>query len=175
MVRTESNSSLVLESLRREIAAVDSDLAVSDAGSIETLLKRWYYAGPQFTVIILTTFGAIGLLLVLMGIFSVMAYTVSLQTHEIGVRMALGAVQNDVLRMVFKKGLALIATGTIAGLAAGLALTRLMSSQIWGVSPTDPWTFFVVAALILPVGLAACLFPARKATQVDPLVSLHYG
>ncbi len=87
----------------------------------------------------------------------------------------LGAVQNDVLRMVFKKGLALIATGTIAGLAAGLALTRLMSSQIWGVSPTDPWTFFVVAALILPVGLAACLFPARKATQVDPLVSLHYG
>src|SRR5207302_3181468 len=119
MVRTESNSSLVLESLRREIAAVDSDVAVSDAGSIETLLKRWYYAGPQFTVIILTTFGAIGLLLVLM--VSVMAYTVSLQTHEISVRMALGAVQNDVLRMVFKKGLALIATGTIAGLAAGLA------------------------------------------------------
>jgi predicted permease len=174
MVRTASNSSLVLESLRREIAAMDSDVAVSDAGSIETFLKRWYYAGPQFTVIILTTFGAIGLLLVLMGIFSVMAYTVSLQTHEIGIRMALGALQNDVLRMVFKKGVALIATGTIAGLAAGLALTRLMSSQIWGVSPTDPWTFFAVAALILPVGLAACLFPARKAAQVDPLVSLHY-
>jgi putative ABC transport system permease protein len=109
-----------------------------------------------------------------MGIFSVMAYTVSLQTHEIGIRMALGALQSDVLRMVLKKGLALIATGTIAGLAAGLALTRLMSSQIWGVSPTDPWTFFAVAALILTVGLAACLFPARKATRVDPLVSLHY-
>jgi len=76
--------------------------------------------------------------------------------------MALGALQNDVLRMVLKKGLALIATGTVAGLAAGLALTRLMSSQIWGVSPTDPRTFFAVAALILPVGLAACLFPARK-------------
>src|SRR5437899_11489518 len=103
-----------------------------------------------------------------------MASTNSLQTHEIGVRYAHGAVQIDVLRMLFNKGLALIATGTIAGLAAGLALTRLMSSQIWGVSPTDPWTFFVVAALILPVGLAACLFPARKASQVDPLVSLHY-
>ncbi|MGC1604754.1 MAG: FtsX-like permease family protein, partial [Candidatus Acidiferrum sp.] len=89
-------------------------------------------------------------------------------------RMALGALQNDVLRMVLKRGLALIATGTIAGLAAGLALTRLMSSQIWGVSPTDPWTFFAVVALILPAGLAACLFPARKATQVEPLVSLHY-
>jgi putative ABC transport system permease protein len=174
VARTGSNSSLVLESLRREIAAVDSDVAVSDAGSIETFLRRWYYAGPQFTLIILTAFGGSGLLLVLMGIFSVMAYTVSLQTHEIGIRMALGAQQNDVLRMVLKKGLALIATGTIAGLAAGLALTRLMSSQIWGVSPTDPWTFSAVAALILPVGLAACLFPARKATQVDPLVSLHH-
>jgi putative ABC transport system permease protein len=174
MVKTAGNPNLALESLRREIATIDSDVAVSDAGSIETFLKRWYYAGPQFTLIILTTFGAIGLLLVLMGIFSVMAYTVSLQTHEIGIRMALGAQQNNVLRMVLLKGLTLIATGTIAGLAAGLALTRLMSSQIWGVSPTDPWTFFAVAALILPVGLAACLFPARKATQVDPLVSLHY-
>jgi predicted permease len=174
MAKTANSSGLVPESLRREIAAVDSAVAVSDAGSIETFLRRWYYAGPQFTLIILTTFGGIGLLLVLMGIFSVMAYTVSLQTHEIGIRMALGAQQNHVLRMVLKKGLALIATGTVGGLAAGLALTRLMSSQIWGVSPTDPWTFSAVAVLILPVGLAACLFPARKATQVDPLVSLHY-
>lgn len=174
MVRTASSSSLVLESLRRETRAVDSDVAISDAGSIETFLRRWYYAGPKFTLLILTTFGTIGLLLVVMGIFSVMAYTVSLQTHEIGIRMALGALQNDVLRMVLEKGLALIATGTIAGLAGGLALTRLMSSQIWGVSPTDPWTFFAVAALILAVGLVACLFPACKATQVDPLVSLHY-
>jgi putative ABC transport system permease protein len=174
MAKTASSSGLVPDSLRREIAAVDSNVAVSDAGSIETFLRRWYYSGPQFTLIILTTFGGIGLLLVLMGIFSVMAYTVSLQTHEIGIRMALGAQQNHVLRMVLKKGLALIAAGTIAGLAAGLALTRLMSSQIWGVSPSDPWTFSAVAALILPVGLAACLFPARRATQVDPLVSLHY-
>lgn len=174
MASTASNSSLVPESLRREIAAVDSNVAVSDSGSIETFLRRGYYAGPQFTLIILTTFGGIGLLLVLMGIFSVMAYTVSLQTHEIGIRMALGAQKNDVLRMVLKKGLVLIATGTIAGLAAGLALTRLMSSQIWGVSPTDPWTFSAVAALILPIGLAACLFPALKTTQVDPLISLHY-
>ncbi|MGB7282791.1 MAG: ABC transporter permease [Candidatus Acidiferrum sp.] len=174
LTRTASNSSLALNSLRREIGAVDSDVAVSDAGSIETFLKRRYYTGPQFTVIILTTFGAIGLLLVLMGIFSVMAYKVSLQTHEIGIRMALGALPNNVLRMVLKRGLTLIATGTIAGLAASLALTRLISSQIWGVSPTDPWTFFAVGALIFSLGLAACLFPARKTTQVDPLVSLHY-
>lgn len=174
LVRTTSHSSLVLESLRREIEGVDSEVAISDAGSIETFLRRWYYAGPQFTLIILTTFGGIALLLVLMGVFSVMAYTVSLQTRDIGIRMALGAHQSDVLCMVLRKGLVLIATGTIAGITAGLVLTRLISSQIWGVSPTDPWTFSAVAALILLVGVAACLFPARKAAQVDPLVSLHY-
>jgi len=174
MVSTAGNSSLILASLRREITEMDPDVAISDDGTIESFLGRWYYAEPQFTLIILTAFGGIGLLLVLIGVFSVMAYTVSLQTHEIGIRMALGAQQNDVLRMVLKKGLGLMATGTIAGLAAALALTRLMTSQIWGVSATDPWTFSAVAALILVVGLTACLFPARKATQVDPLVSLHY-
>jgi putative ABC transport system permease protein len=153
---------------------MDPDVAVSDTGSIETFLRRWYYAGPQFTLIILTTFAGIGFILVLIGIFSVMAYTVSLRTHEIGIRMALGAQQIDVLRMVLHKGLTLILTGTIAGLVASLAMTRLMASQIFGVSAMDPWTFSAVAALILAVGLAACLFPARKATQVDPLVSLHY-
>ncbi len=174
MVRTAGKSELTLASLRREITAIDPDVAVSDAGSIETFLRRWYYAGPQFTLIILTTFGGIGLLLVLIGIFSVMAYTVSLRTHEIGIRIALGAQQIDVLRMVLKKGLALILAGTMTGLVASLAMTRLMASQIFGVSAMDPWTFSAVAALILAVGLTACVFPARKATQVDPLVSLHY-
>jgi putative ABC transport system permease protein len=149
-------------------------VAISDAGSIESFLGRWYYAGPRFTLIILGTFGVTGLLLVLIGIFSVMAYVVSLQTHEIGIRMALGAQRNDVLRMVLKRGLALILAGTMAGLVASLAMTRLMASQIWGVSTTDPWTFSAVAAIILAVGLTACLFPARRATQVDPLVALHY-
>jgi predicted permease len=174
MVRTGQNSNSILASLRQEIAAVAPDVAISDAGSIESFLGRWYYAGPRFTLIILGTFGVTGLLLVLIGIFSVMAYVVSLQTHEIGIRMALGAQRNDVLRMVLKRGLALILAGTMAGLVASLAMTRLMASQIWGVSTTDPWTFSAVAAIILAVGLTACLFPARRATQVDPLVALHY-
>jgi putative ABC transport system permease protein len=174
MVRSAGKPELTLASLRREITAMDPDVAVSDTGSIETFLRRWYYAGPQFTLIILTTFAGIGFILVLIGIFSVMAYTVSLRTHEIGIRMALGAQQIDVLRMVLHKGLTLILTGTIAGLVASLAMTRLMASQIFGVSAMDPWTFSAVAALILAVGLTACLFPAQKATQVDPLVSLHY-
>jgi putative ABC transport system permease protein len=174
MVSTATNSNLVLAGLRREIAAADPDVAISDSGSIQTFLRRWYYAGPQFTLIILTILAAIGLLLVLIGIFSVMAYTVSLETHEIGIRMALGAQQSDVLRMVLKKGLILILAGTLAGLVASVALTRLMASEIWGVSATDPWTFSAVAILILAAGLIACLFPARKAARVDPLLSLRY-
>jgi len=102
-----------------------------------------------------------------------MAYAVSLQTHEIGIRMAMGAQREDVLRMVLKKGLTLILAGTVAGLAASSAVTRLMASQVWGVSTMDPWTFSVVATVVMIVGLAASLFPARRATQVDPLVSLH--
>jgi putative ABC transport system permease protein len=174
MVSTASNPDLVLAGLRREMASADPDVAVADSGSIQSFLGRWYYAGPQFTLIILTTLAGVGLLLVLIGIFSVMAYTVSLQTHEIGIRMALGAQQFDVLSMVLKKGVTLILSGMLAGLVASLAMTRLMATQIWGVSATDPWTFSAVAVLILAVGLTACVFPARKATRVDPLVSLHY-
>jgi len=174
MVKTAGNPNSILASLRREIASVDPDVAVSESGLMENFLNRWYYAGPRFTLVILGTFGITGLLLILIGIFSVMAYTVSLQTHEIGIRMALGAQQRDVLRMVLKKGLTLILVGTIVGFAASVAMTRLMASQIWGVSATDPWTFAGVAVVILAVGLTACLFPAKKAAQVDPLVSLHY-
>ena len=174
MVRTAGNANLVLPSLSRAITAVDSEVAISELGPMENILKSSYYAGPQFTLIILGTFGITGLLLVLIGVFSVMAYTVSLQTHEIGIRMAMGAQRSDVLRMVLKKGLTLILAGTIAGLAASGAVMRLMASQIWGVSTMDPWTFSVVATTVVVVGLTASLFPARRAAQVDPLVSLHY-
>ncbi|HKV80257.1 MAG TPA: ABC transporter permease [Candidatus Sulfotelmatobacter sp.] len=174
IVRTAGNANMVLASLSRTISAVDSDVAISDLGTMENVLKTSYYAGPRFTLIILGTFGMTGLLLVVIGVFSVMAYTVSLQTHEIGIRMAVGAQRGDVLAMVLKRGLTLILAGTIVGLAASSAVMRLMASQIWGVSTMDPWTFSVVATLIVVVGLMASLFPARRATQVDPIVSLHY-
>jgi putative ABC transport system permease protein len=174
MVRTAGNANLVLASLSRAITAVDSDVAISELGAMENILKSSYYAGPQFTLIILGTFGITGLLLVLIGVFSVMAYTVSLQTHEIGIRMAMGAQRKDILRMVLKKCLTLMLAGTIAGLAASGAVMRLIASQIWGVSTMDPWTFSVVAAMVVVFGLTASLFPARRAAQVDPLVSLHY-
>ena len=122
----------------------------------------------------LGTFTAIGLLLVIIGVFSVMAYTVSLRTHEIGVRMALGAQQGDVLRMVLKRGLVLVIEGALVGVFVSVATTRLMASQIWGVSATDPWTFAVVAIVIVAVGLAACFSqPAElvKSTRWSPSAS----
>lgn len=109
-------------------------------------------------------------MLVVIGVFSVMAYTVSLQTHEIGIRMALGAQQSNVRQMVLRKGTRLMIAGIVTGLLASFALTRLLASQIWGVSATDPLTFTVVVG----VGLVACLMPARRATHVDPLVALRY-
>ena len=115
-----------------------------------------------------------GLVLVAIGIYSVVAYTVSRQTHEIGIRMALGAGHADVLRMVMRMGLRLIGLGTVAGLAASFGVTRLLASQLWGISPHDPVTLCSVVAVVAISGLAACYFPARRATRVDPMVALRY-
>ena len=103
-----------------------------------------------------------------------MAYVVSLRTQEIGIRMALGAQPGNIVRMLLSSGLVLVGGGTASGLLASAGLTRLLSSQIWGVSATDPLTLIAVAGLILLVGLLACSLPARTATRVDPLVVLRY-
>src|SRR2546429_699251 len=159
---------------RSEIWSVDRNLALADAGSLESYLERFSYAQPRFGVASLGAFAGIGLLLVVIGVFSVMAYTVSLQTHEIGIRIALGAQQSNVLQMVLRKGMRLIAAGILLGLVSSFALTRLLASQIWGVSATDPLTFSIVVVIVVAVGLVACLLPARRATHVDPLVALRY-
>ncbi len=102
------------------------------------------------------------------------SYTVSRQTHEIGIRMALGAGAHDVLGMVLKMGLRLIALGVLLGLAASLAGSRLLASQLFGISPYDPLTIVSVVALLVGIGLAACYFPARRAMRVDPMIALSY-
>ncbi len=125
-------------------------------------------------MMISTPLAGLSLLLVVIGIFSVMAYTVSLRTHEIGIRVALGAQQTSILRLVLLNGFRLIAAGILIGLLASLALTRFLASQISGVTTTDPWTFVAVVTVVVLVGLAACLLPARRAAAVDPLVALRY-
>jgi predicted permease len=174
LVKTAVDPLSLLPSVRRLIWAVDSGVPLTSTGTVEGFLNDFSYAGPQFALVTLGVFAGIGLVLVIIGVFSVMAYSVSLQTQEFGVRMALGAQQNDILKMVLLKGLRLIGAGVVIGVLASYGLTRFLSSQIWGVSPTDPLTFAAVVTAIVAVGLAACLIPARRATHVDPLVALRY-
>jgi predicted permease len=174
LVRTGVEPLSMLMLVRREIWAVDRNVAITLTGSLEGYLQQFSYAGPKFGLILLGVFATVGLVLVAIGVFSVMAYSVSLQTHEIGIRMALGAPTNTVLRMVLRKGLRLIGVGIALGLLASIALTRLVASQFWGVSPHDPLTFGGVLLVLLVVGTVACLVPALRATRVDPLVALRY-
>jgi putative ABC transport system permease protein len=174
LVRTGVEPMSMLMLVRREIWAVDKNVALTLTGTLEGYLQQFSYAGPKFGLILLGVFATVGLVLVAIGVFSVMAYSVSLQTHEIGIRMALGAPISNVLRMVLRKGLRLISVGILLGVLASIALTRLVSSQFWGVSPRDPVTFLGVIVVLAVVGTAACLVPARRATRVDPLIALRY-
>jgi putative ABC transport system permease protein len=175
LVRTAVAPMSLWSNVRREIWAVDPNIAFdNDSGTVAGDLQRFGYAQPEFYLAAMSIFAGIGLALVIVGVFSVMAYTVSLQTREIGVRMALGAQPRDIVRMVLGKGARLILAGIVIGLLASAGLTRFLASQISGVSATDPWTFATVALLILVVGLAACAVPSRSAMRVDPIIALRY-
>ena len=173
LLRTSGPPEALLSSVRREIWAVDRNVALTDTGSLTEFLKRFSYAEPRFGLTLLAVFASVGLLLVAIGVYSVIAYTVSRQTHEIGIRMALGAGGGDVLRMVAAMGLRLVAIGVTIGFAASLVVARIAASQIWGVSPHDPTTLSIVVAVMVLVGLAACYVPARRATRVDPMLALR--
>jgi putative ABC transport system permease protein len=174
LVRTSRDPMLLLNPVREQIWAVDRNVALTLTGSLSDYLKQFSYSGPRFTFILLGIFAGVGLVLVALGVYSVTAYTVSRQTHEIGIRMALGAGPSDVLRMVMWMGLQLVALGVCVGLLGSLGATRAIASQLWGVSAHDPLTLAGVSAVLLTVGCAACYFPARRATRVDPMVALRY-
>jgi putative ABC transport system permease protein len=160
--------------VRTEIWAVDRNVALTLTGSLNDYLKQFTYAGPRFALILLGVFAGVGLVLVAIGVFSVMSYTVARQTHENGIRSALGASRSQVLRMVIGMGLRLIAVGVVLGMLASPGVTRLIAAQLWGVSPYDPMTFFGVVAVVALAGLAASYFPARRAMRLDPGIALRY-
>jgi ABC-type antimicrobial peptide transport system permease subunit len=173
LVRTSGPPAAMIENVRREIWAVDRSIALSFAGSLEGYMMQFMYAEPRFGVILMAVFAGVGLVLVAIGVFSVIAYTVSRQTHEIGIRMALGAQRADVLGMVLRMGLQLLGLGVGVGLLASFGVTRVIANQLWGISPHDPVTLVAVVTVVVLAGAAACYIPARRATSVDPLVALR--
>ena len=173
LVRTQRDPEALLAAVRQEIWAVDRGVAITLTGTLTQYLRQFSYSEPRFSLVLLSVFAAVGLILVAVGVYSVIAYTVARQTREIGIRMALGAGRRDVLRMVSVMGLRLIAVGAAIGLIASVGATRFIAAQLTGVSPHDPVTLVAVVFLMGAVGVAACYFPAQKASRVDPLVALR--
>jgi putative ABC transport system permease protein len=174
LVRTAVDPLALRSAVQREVWAVDRGVALTLTGTLRGYLKSYSYSGPQFTLTILSIFAGIGLILVGIGAYSVLAYTVSQRTHEIGIRMALGAGEQRVFLMVLRTGASLVSIGLAVGLVASLLLNRLIANQLWGVQPHDPLTMASVMLIIAAVGTAACLVPARRATRVSPMVSLRH-
>ena len=168
-----ANMKSVADSIRAEINRRDSRLPVYGLQMAEQNLSFAYW-GPKLAAGMGTAFGALALLLATMGLYSVMTYTVSQRTKEIGIRMALGAQISDVLKLVIRHGLMLVVIGVVLGLVGAFLATRVLASLLLGVGTSDPLTFATVALVLLFVALLACYVPARRATKVDPLVSLRY-
>jgi putative ABC transport system permease protein len=172
-VRTTVAPLGVSEAVKREITALDATLPLSEIRSMEQLVAR-SVAPQRFNMLLIGLFAGLGVLLAAVGVYGVMSYSVAQRTNEIGIRMALGARSRDIVRMVLRQGLGMALIGVALGLVAAFALTRLMSSLLFGISPTDPLTFVAVALLLGGVALFASVIPARRAMKVDPMIALRY-
>jgi putative ABC transport system permease protein len=163
----------LVESARSAIAALDRSIPISN---IKTMEKIVYdsVAPFRFNMFLLGLFAIVAMILTTVGVYGVMNYSVAQRTQEIGIRMALGAQPGEVRALILKQGLTLSLVGLGVGLIGCFAVTRLMSSLLYGVSATDPVTFAVVALFLAAVAIAACYIPARKATRVDPIIALRY-
>jgi putative ABC transport system permease protein len=172
-IRTIGDPRALAPDLRKLISGIDRAQPVYEVMTLEQTLAD-SIAPRRFNMLLLGIFAAIAVLLAAVGIYGVMSYAVTQRTQEIGVRMALGARQDEVVRVVMRQGVGVIAVGVGTGLAAALALTRLMAGLLYEVKPSDPQTFVVVCAALAAAALLACWIPARKAARVDPVVALRY-
>ena len=172
-VRTTSNPLGLSRAAREQVLAIDKDQPVSKVRTMDEVMDASVSA-PRFRTLLLALFGVAALLLAAIGIYGVMSYSVSQRTREIGIRMALGAAQPEVIKLVLRQGLALTLAGLGIGLLGALGLTHLLSGMLYEVRPTDPLTFAGVALLLTAISLLANYIPARGATKVDPMVALRY-
>jgi putative ABC transport system permease protein len=163
----------MLPAIRSAVASVSKDAPVF---GVQTMKQMLADSGSlrRFDLLLLGTFAALALALAMVGVYGVIAYWVSQRTREIGIRMAMGARSADVLRLVLLRGLQIGTIGVGLGVAGALALSRLMSTLLYGVSPADPFTFAMVSMMMALIVLVACFVPARRATRVDPMVALRY-
>ena len=173
IVRASTNPMAMVPAIERVVRSVDSDAPITKIETADQIIAN-SAAEPRFQTALLGSFGALGLILAIIGIYGVISYSVVQRTHEIGVRMALGAGRGDMLRMILGEGLLLTSIGIAIGVAGALTLTRFLASLLFEINPMDPATFIGVAILLLLVALAACYIPARRAMKVDPMVALRY-
>jgi putative ABC transport system permease protein len=173
VVRTPLDPTSLAKGIQNEIWQVDPEQPVHLVKTMEQVSGD-AIAQPRFQTVLFGVFAGLALVLALAGVYGVISYSVTQRTHEMGIRMALGARRGDVLRLVLGHGLTLGFAGTAAGVAAALALTSYIESQLYGIEPTDPATFAAVAALLLGTTLLACYIPARRAARVDPMQALRY-
>jgi putative ABC transport system permease protein len=174
VLKTTSDPMRVLGAVRQQVKAAAPNVALVEPAPLETMLQQAFYARPRFVLLVLGIFAVTGLVLVAFGIYGVLAYMVSQQTREIAIRMALGGERRDVMRMVLRFGLQLVAIGMVLGLAASVMTNRLLTTQLWNISAHDPATFATVATVVVIIAIVACWIPARRAVRVEPMVALRH-
>jgi putative ABC transport system permease protein len=173
VARTPGEPSAFADAVKKQIWQIDSQLPVTKLQTMPEVMAL-SVAEWRFNMLLLGLFAAVALMLAGVGIYGVISYSVTQRTHEIGVRMALGAQARDVLRLIVGQGLKLAALGVVLGTAGAFGLTRLMATLLFGVRPTDPLTFGLIALLLLGVALLASYLPARRALKLDPMIALRY-
>jgi putative ABC transport system permease protein len=171
-VRTAGDSTALAPAIRAEVQRIDNTMAIFDVRPLSAFIAASIVQERLLTMLS-SFFGLLAMLLAAIGLYGVIAYSVAQRTHEIGVRMSLGARSRDVLKLIIGQGMILVLVGVSIGLVAAFVLTRLLKTMLFGVSPSDPMTFISVTLLLTSVALLACWIPARRATKVDPLVALR--
>ncbi len=172
VVRTAGDPAALTSSVKSAVWSLDGDLPISSVLTMDNVVAE-ANAQPRFEMLLLAVFAAVALALAAVGIYGVISYSVSRRTHEIGIRISLGASRNDVLLLIIRQGLTLALLGSAVGLVSAFTLARLMTKLLYGVAPTDPATFVGVAALLIAVALLACYIPARRATRIDPVSAMR--